>query len=247
MDIVIDAGPDTGKHLPLGSLPLIIGRDPACDLVLTDQSVSSRHLQVRAMPTGGIEVTDLHSTNGTWLAGRMINGATQVGQGERVVVGTTAFHVEAAHPPATQIVAPPPGYAPPPGAFASPGAQIHAGPIAGGNIHMSGERVVGRDYIVHDEGIRIRTRMTARARRTLFFGLALFFVGLAVGFGAIAAFNNELFNQQPSFEGPSSEIKTAFAVAFAGAGLNLVGIVFIVVALLMRRERVQEITASRRG
>ena len=89
--------------------------------------------------------------------------------------------------------------------------------------------------------------MTAKARRTLFIGLALFFVGLAVSFGAIAAFNNELFNEEPSFDGPSSEIKTAFAVAFAGVGLNLLGIVVIVVALVMRRERVQEITASRRG
>jgi hypothetical protein len=244
MNVVIERGPDTGRQLPFGRAPLIIGRDPACDLVLTDPSVSARHLQVRVMPSGAIEVTDLHSTNGTWIAGQMISGPVQVGPGQQVVVGASAFHVEATGPQERQSVTPDPLRARHDVVPTPPAGLIHAGPMAGGDVNMTGDNVAGRDLVVH-EGIRFRTRMTEKARRLLFFGLALFFIGLAVGFGALAVFNNEIFNEEPSFDGPSQEIKTAFAVAFVGGGLNLLGIIFIIVALVMRRERVQEITAGR--
>src|SRR3954468_526251 len=53
---------------------LIVGRAPDCDIVLDDPTVSPRH----AMIDEHHNVTDLGSTNGTWIDGDLIGfGATQ--------------------------------------------------------------------------------------------------------------------------------------------------------------------------
>lgn len=81
-----------------------IGRDPGCDIVLTDLLVSRRHAEVRqegAVAAGGpgtgryqpgtgrYQLVDLGTTNGTYLNGNRINRAT-LRPGDRVAVG----HVE---------------------------------------------------------------------------------------------------------------------------------------------------------
>jgi pSer/pThr/pTyr-binding forkhead associated (FHA) protein len=44
-----------------------IGRDAACDLVITDRSVSRRHADLVIEPGGGLEILDKESSAGTFL------------------------------------------------------------------------------------------------------------------------------------------------------------------------------------
>ncbi len=72
--VVID-GPDAGRAARVGEGGMTVGTDPACDLVLTDDRVSARHLQL--VPSGGhFTVRDLGSKNGVVYQGSVIAEAT---------------------------------------------------------------------------------------------------------------------------------------------------------------------------
>ena len=45
----------------------IVGREPGCDVVLDDASVSRRHAEVVRLPDGRLHVTDRATTNGTFI------------------------------------------------------------------------------------------------------------------------------------------------------------------------------------
>jgi hypothetical protein len=78
--------PSSGLLLALArSRPTVLGRSRACDLVLTDDSVSRRHATV-VREGDRIILTDLGSTNGTFVNGRMITQA-EVQPGDRVRLG----------------------------------------------------------------------------------------------------------------------------------------------------------------
>jgi two-component system, NtrC family, response regulator HydG len=67
-------GPDEGKSLTLSlanSQTAYIGKSEACDLCLSDRSVSRRHLWVSARHDG-VRVVDKESTNGTFVNQRRI-------------------------------------------------------------------------------------------------------------------------------------------------------------------------------
>jgi DNA-binding NtrC family response regulator len=51
--------------LVVGPEPVLVGRDPSCQLVLDDKSVSAVHAELVATPHG-VRVRDLGSKNGTW-------------------------------------------------------------------------------------------------------------------------------------------------------------------------------------
>lgn len=51
--------------LPLDRNETTIGRDPTCDIVLSQPGVSRRHAAIRRTETGYFELRDLRSTNGT--------------------------------------------------------------------------------------------------------------------------------------------------------------------------------------
>src|ERR1700754_3595263 len=53
---------------------LVIGRSRGCDLVLRDDSVSRRHVRL-TVEEDHIVITDLGSTNGTFLNGRWVSQA----------------------------------------------------------------------------------------------------------------------------------------------------------------------------
>ena len=70
--IEVTSGNQKGQALDLDSKPeLLVGRDPACDLKLTDSEVSGRHAQIKRTPKG-YELKDLDSTNGTLVGGKPI-------------------------------------------------------------------------------------------------------------------------------------------------------------------------------
>ena len=58
----------------LDGRPLLIGRSPRCDLVLTDPTVSRRHAELVRSDDGWV-VRDLSSTNGTRVNGWRVRRA----------------------------------------------------------------------------------------------------------------------------------------------------------------------------
>jgi hypothetical protein len=81
-----------GSAQPIGHSPLVIGRLPECGVVLSDTNVSRRHAQV-ALDDGDVVVTDLGSTNGTFLNGRRVTRAT-VRPGDELTIGASRLRVE---------------------------------------------------------------------------------------------------------------------------------------------------------
>ncbi len=73
---------------------ITIGRVQGNDLVLPKGNVSKRHARVRYRE-GGFIVTDLGSTNGTYVNGRKIAQATIVREGDKIYIGDFVLRIEA--------------------------------------------------------------------------------------------------------------------------------------------------------
>ena len=71
---------------------LTVGRDGA-DLEIDDPKISRRHAKFRSVD-GGLEVEDLGSTNGTFVAGERIEGTVQLKNGDSVRLGGCTFTAE---------------------------------------------------------------------------------------------------------------------------------------------------------
>jgi hypothetical protein len=71
-------------------LRFIIGRDPNCDLVIHNLTVSRRHAGLDRDPAGWL-LTDFGSTNGTRLNGWRVREPVPVHSGDRVSFGDVTF------------------------------------------------------------------------------------------------------------------------------------------------------------
>jgi hypothetical protein len=80
-----------GRRIQPSTAPLVIGREPGCDIVLNDPNVSRRHAEV-ALIGEDLVVTDLRSTNGTKVNGIPISSHA-VTAGDDVLVGATRLDV----------------------------------------------------------------------------------------------------------------------------------------------------------
>jgi two-component system nitrogen regulation response regulator GlnG len=94
MRLRVVAGPDSGRELRLEKGNYSIGKDPSCDLVLTDGSVSRAHLKLSVMERG-LRATDLQSTNGSFCNDLRID-SVEVGPGTRIRIGRTELLVQLA-------------------------------------------------------------------------------------------------------------------------------------------------------
>jgi pSer/pThr/pTyr-binding forkhead associated (FHA) protein len=81
---------DTTAHPIVGDT--IIGRDPACDLVLSDVTVSRRHASVR-QDGNTVVISDLGSSNGTFVNGEPVADATRVEAGDSIRLGAAELRV----------------------------------------------------------------------------------------------------------------------------------------------------------
>jgi DNA-binding NtrC family response regulator len=84
-------GPDAGLEIKLPGAGVIVGGHSACDVVLSDPSVSARHVAVAPMPDG-FDVEDLDSRNGTFLDGVRLARAT-VPIGATLHIGETVIQL----------------------------------------------------------------------------------------------------------------------------------------------------------
>jgi len=80
-----------GERVELGP-HLDIGRGPASDLVLDDAFVSGRHASVD-YDQQGLVLSDLGSTNGTYVNEKKIKDPTRLRRGDVVQIGSFVFEV----------------------------------------------------------------------------------------------------------------------------------------------------------
>src|SRR5439155_9183852 len=76
----IDGGRESTKRFVVSPTGLKIGRAPPADIVLSDKQVSRSHCLVE-LAGGGLRVSDLNSTNGTYIDGERIARPSPLGVG----------------------------------------------------------------------------------------------------------------------------------------------------------------------
>ncbi len=88
------------------SSPFKIGRDEGASLTLADEDASREHALLSRDPAdGGWWLTDLQSTNGTYVNGRRIRAATRITDGDRIRIGNGQWYFRSnasrgtSHPP----------------------------------------------------------------------------------------------------------------------------------------------------
>lgn len=81
------------RRFELGLEAISIGRDQTRDIVLNDPNVSRLHAQV-SLVNGQVQVSDLGSTNGTYINGRRIHPRGRVLDGDVVHVGERRIRYE---------------------------------------------------------------------------------------------------------------------------------------------------------
>lgn len=118
---------------------VLVGRDPACDVVIDDKSVSRRHAALERRGSGFV-VVDQGSANGSFVNGEQVSEASLY-DGQELRLGMVPFRVQiesevegtilmsagAAAPATMMMPSPPPAAAAPP-AYAPPPAPAYAPP-----------------------------------------------------------------------------------------------------------------------
>src|SRR4029077_2920001 len=73
------------ERYPLFEGPTVIGRAQSCAVVINDESISRQHARLTVL-ADRVELTDLQSRNGTYVAGEAVRDATLKG-GEALAFG----------------------------------------------------------------------------------------------------------------------------------------------------------------
>jgi pSer/pThr/pTyr-binding forkhead associated (FHA) protein len=87
-------------RLPLERSETIIGRDPKCDIVLGEESVSRRHASIGLTDEGFFELVDLRSKNGVIVEGSRVSRMTLL-DGDEFEIGDTKFAIAIGSKPET--------------------------------------------------------------------------------------------------------------------------------------------------
>ncbi|WP_022868923.1 FHA domain-containing protein FhaB/FipA [Schaalia vaccimaxillae] len=91
-NLLLTGGPLVGTVLPLGSAPVLIGRSPACTLVLEDEYASSRHAALTPQPDGWW-IEDLSSRNGTYVDDERLLEPRLLKAGDVIRIGQTTLEL----------------------------------------------------------------------------------------------------------------------------------------------------------
>lgn len=92
-ELAVVAGSMKGTAVPLASGGLLIGRNPECSLVLSDDFASGRHLRIVPDESGDWFAEDLGSTNGTFVDNQRISASTRLNPGSQIRIGQTVLEL----------------------------------------------------------------------------------------------------------------------------------------------------------
>jgi adenylate cyclase len=110
---------------------LVVGRAVTSDVPIYDPTISRRHAEI-VLTEHGVRVTDLGSSNGTFLNGAKVTEA-EAGANDVVTFGKVAFRVkEVTAPVARPQVVPAPADFPKPGTGGAGGTIVRQLPVSGG-------------------------------------------------------------------------------------------------------------------
>jgi hypothetical protein len=141
--------PDKPPHeVELRGPIAILGRDPACDLVLNDERCSRRHAVIEVTPSG-LQVRDAGSANGVFVNGKKRERSPLI-PGDLIRIGDVILKVLPEEMAGTVIVAPDDFVelaadgAPPPAAMGPTGLGTEAVPVLEPRRAKAARRDVGR-------------------------------------------------------------------------------------------------------
>lgn len=124
--LTVHSGPAAGQRFPVDRR-LVVGRQGA-EVTIADRQLSRRHATVEPSPDG-LLVTDLGSTNGTWVNDARIDGPARVRPGDEVRMGDSVMRPEGApqaDPPVPPHQAPEPPSTPTRLAHSPAPTAVHA-------------------------------------------------------------------------------------------------------------------------
>ncbi len=84
-------GRDLGRRWMLDGTSFVIGRGDACQVMLDMENVSRRHCEIVLAPNGAHRVSDLRSTNGTFVNNDELKAPRDLRSGDLLKVGGTVF------------------------------------------------------------------------------------------------------------------------------------------------------------
>lgn len=90
--LVVTEGRLRGTSVPLHDAGVLIGRNPECSLVLTDDYASGRHLRIYPGADAWY-ADDLDSTNGTDVDGQKIGTGARLDHGAQIRIGQTVLEL----------------------------------------------------------------------------------------------------------------------------------------------------------
>ncbi len=103
MYIVVYLGSGKVNELKTEKREITVGRDPSCDLVLDEQTISRKHASI-ALEGESIIVRDLGSRNGTFVGGRRVD-VSKIEPGQDIRIGTYRITVYRKEPPQSEVAA----------------------------------------------------------------------------------------------------------------------------------------------
>ena len=90
--LVITEGAREGMEMPLGGGPITIGRSSESNVVIRDDYTSTNHARLDLRADGWL-LTDLESTNGTFVNGQKVSAPLIVAERTPITIGTTTFEL----------------------------------------------------------------------------------------------------------------------------------------------------------
>jgi len=90
--VMMNPGPEQGKVVSIERFPFLVGRDPNCHLRPVSGKVSKRHCAL-CIQHDRVLISDLGSTNGTFLNDMPVHSETTVQTGDRLRIGPLMFDV----------------------------------------------------------------------------------------------------------------------------------------------------------
>lgn len=90
--LVITEGSREGMEMPLGGGPITIGRSSESNVVIRDDYTSTHHARLDLRADGWL-LTDLESTNGTFVGGQKVTAPVTVAERTPITIGTTTFEL----------------------------------------------------------------------------------------------------------------------------------------------------------